>query len=164
MKQGICSGYVIGLSSYIDHSCSNKYIGAFLFGIGLVTICAFELPLFTGRVGEDNAVFSVLCILLDNLIGMGIAIIFYKLIPESLSLAIACGSLMQIGVSIYSKHPWVTLLCVAAFLLSGFKHCIAMVFDGEMTKQWAVYFLIVILGNIIGARFVAFCGVRKGEK
>lgn len=164
--KSIGAGYLIGLASYIYSSCIDKKLGAIFFGIGLITICAFYLPLFTGKIGE-NSLFSSVPTFIGNAFGMGLAIMLFRILPATswyptmLSLGIACGSLMQIAVAIYSKHPWITIMCVAAFILSGFKHCIAMIFNSKASLEWTIAFIFVIIGNIIGAKFVAFFGVRK---
>ena len=51
LLRSVLSGIMIGIGSIIYLSCDNKYIGAFLFGLGLFTILTFEFNLYTGKVG-----------------------------------------------------------------------------------------------------------------
>ena len=164
IKCSIIAGYLIGLSSYIYLACSNKIVGAALFGLGLLTICTFRLRLFTGMIGEAklNNITDCALVFLENAFGVMLAILMFKLLPGHISAGIVCGSLMQMGVSLYRKHPWATVMCVMAFLLSSAKHCIAMLYSIEPTQiSWWIIFVLTVTGNIIGAKVVAFGGVRK---
>lgn len=164
-KRGVAAGYLIGLSAYIYSACENKVVGAFLFGLGLLTICTFKLNLFTGKVGESGPddVFWCLLIFVTNAIGVGTALLFLRLSPwPALSAGIACGSLMQMGVSLYSNYPWATVMCVGAFLLSDSRHCIAMLYNADVgSSEWWFTFIFAVIGNILGAKIVALGGVRK---
>lgn len=56
---GILAGMAIGLGGFLNLLmiyCNLKYLGGFLFSIGLFTVCFFGLHLYTGRVGyvSDN--------------------------------------------------------------------------------------------------------------
>nr|DAI86283.1 MAG TPA: Nitrite transporter NirC-helical inner membrane protein, ion [Caudoviricetes sp.] len=125
LKRGVSAGYLIGLSAYIYSSCENKIVGAFLFGLGLLTICTFKLNLFTGKIGEGK-LGECLLIFAANALGIFIAVYLLKWPPWCISAGIACGTLMQMGVALYSKYPWATVMCVAAFLLSDSTHCHAL--------------------------------------
>ena len=39
--KAVLSGFMIGIGGTVYLSCSNKIVGAFLFTIGLITICEF---------------------------------------------------------------------------------------------------------------------------
>ena len=163
IKRSVCAGYLIGLAAEIYLRCEDNRVGAVLFGLGLLTICAFKLKLFTGMIGEGKFL-KCIDILLYNAAGIAIAIAVLRIFPEALALGVACGSLMQIGVCLYSKHPWATVLCVAAFLLSGFRHCVALIYYAYQYAflDWVFIFFLAVIGNIIGAKLVAFGGVKKG--
>ena len=164
IKSGTCSGYLIGLSAYVYSVCSNKIIGAFIFGLGLLTICRFKLKLFTGAVGESKAkdFKEMAFIFLSNILGMALAIFLLKFLPYEIAAGIACGSLMQIGVSLYSVHPFATILCVAAFLLSNSNHCIAMIYNFDPgSLEYILMLIFSIIGNIIGAKIVYIGGVKR---
>lgn len=49
--RSVMTGFCIGIGGTVYLSCSNKYIGAFLFGTGLFVILTFGFFLFTGKVG-----------------------------------------------------------------------------------------------------------------
>lgn len=164
IKHGIAAGYLIGLSACIYSACDNKIVGAMLFGLGLLTICAFKLNLFTGMIGETN-----LCdftkyalVFIENAFGMIFAILIFKLCPSHISAGVLCGSLMQMGVALYKKHPWATIMCVMAFLLSDARHCIAMIYNAEPAQaEWWIAFCWAVVGNMLGAKIVAMGGVRR---
>ncbi len=48
---GIIAGIAIGIGGIIFLSVDNSVVGAFLFGVGLLTVLFFELQLFTGKIG-----------------------------------------------------------------------------------------------------------------
>lgn len=47
----VYAGLCIGLGGAVFLSCDNRYMGSFLFGLGLFTILNFGFNLFTGKVG-----------------------------------------------------------------------------------------------------------------
>lgn len=47
----IFGGIMIGIGGIVSLSCDNRYIGSFLFGIGLFMIITHKYGLFTGKVG-----------------------------------------------------------------------------------------------------------------
>lgn len=68
------AGIMIGIGSIIYLSCDNKYIGAFLFGLGLFTILTFGFNLYTGKIGYvvENKPFYIIDLIeiwFGNLIG-----------------------------------------------------------------------------------------------
>lgn len=157
----INAGAIIGLCSYIYQSCENKIVGAFLFGIGLVIICACGLPLFTGRVGSETNCGKLFFILICNILGVLLMRMLF-LTPCTLVYGIGCGMLMQIGVVSYKKKmPWLTVMCIAAFLLSDFKHSIAMIFTLEDGWINILNWLAAIVGNILGAKWMYCGGVKE---
>ena len=162
--KGITAGYLIGLSAYIYSACDNKIVGAMLFGLGLLTICTFRLKLFTGIIGETNLCDTITygTVFIENAMGMALAILIFKLFPQYISAGIVCGSLMQIGVSLYKNHPWATVMCVMAFLLSDARHCIAMLYNAEpMQIDWWITFGWAVIGNVVGAKIISKGGVRR---
>ena len=72
-------------------------------------------------------------------------------------LGIGCGMLMQIGVTAYKKnYPFLTVMCVMAFILAGYKHCIAYAYNSLDVMSFA----LIVLGNIIGAKICYYGGVK----
>ena len=162
MIESIGAGYIIGVMAHFYSRCNYPIIGAVLFGLGLLTICHCKLSLFTGKIGT-SPIPKCLLILLGNIFGVVVAIILLQFSPTTISNAIACGILMQMAVTLYEKYPWATVGCVAAFLLGGFKHCVAMLYNMEMTVDYWVLFVITVFWNGFGAIVTANLGVRKKE-
>lgn len=71
---GILSGFTLGVGGMVSFSSDNRYIGAFLFSLGLFTIVQFRYGLFTGKVGyivnrEPAYILEVLVTLISNGLG-----------------------------------------------------------------------------------------------
>ena len=162
IKKSICAGMIIGLCCEIYKNCQNQYVGAFLFGLGLVTICMCGLNLFTGKVGASNNIKDLVSIFVFNAVGILIvrAIFFYT---NPFSLGIGCGMLMQIGVVGYKRNiPWLTVMCIAGFLLGGFAHSIAKIYYLE-TYESFIQYPFILLGNIVGAKVMYYLGVKNND-
>ena len=50
--KAVLSGFMIGIGGTVYLSCSNKIVGAFLFTIGLITICEFGFNLY--KIGRAS--------------------------------------------------------------------------------------------------------------
>lgn len=48
---GVLSGIMIGIGGIVSQSCDNRYLGAFLFSLGLFAIIHLKYGLYTGKVG-----------------------------------------------------------------------------------------------------------------
>ena len=74
-----------------------------------------------------------------------------------LVLAVFCGLLMFVAVDGYrrTQHPLILLMCVAAFILCGFEHCIADMFyfslAGAPAHAALLRLAVITLGNGIGS-------------
>lgn len=139
-------------------------LGALLFSVGLLGILSQGLKLYTGMAGDEIS-WSLGVVLLGNIVGTGILAILtwiaFPAIPlpnldreplETFFKAIFCGVLMSMAVRGYRKGlVWMPLLCVPAFILAGFSHCIADSYYYIMRKDpcWLSWGLS-ILGNLIG--------------
>ncbi len=71
---GFLSGFTLGVGGMVSFSSDNRYIGAFLFSLGLFTIVQFRYGLFTGKVGyivnrEPSYILEVLATLVSNGLG-----------------------------------------------------------------------------------------------
>lgn len=154
LKKAIAAGFMIGIGAVIYISCENKMLGALMFTIGLFTICAFGMNLFTGKIGY---VFSnknkpdCIVIWLGNLIGASFGMALVRIAKPSLAaaakgmmnakletgylspliLGFFCGVLMYAAVENYRANPHGIgkviglFLCVGTFILCGFEHSIA---------------------------------------
>jgi formate/nitrite transporter FocA (FNT family) len=178
----ILAGICIGIGCNIYLSCDNKYIGAALFSVGLITIITFGFNLYTGKVGyvitkSAKYIIDVLIILFGNAIG---CILFGVLFPSNVAVqmcfiklstdltavmckSIMCGMLMFIAVDSYriNKNFLLTFLCIPTFILSGYEHSIAdivyLTMGGVLSPLSIKFITVVILGNAIGGMIIPFC-------
>lgn len=176
----LLAGILIALGNMMYVCIENKIIAAFLFSIALCFIRIRKLNLFTGSIGKlyfdkNLKIYHLIFILLFNVTGTAImrlvpnfpvdvyTIARIKFLDVSLLrvgfYSIFCGMLMVIATD--SLTPmWLTIMCVAGFLLAGFRHSIA--------DSWYFWYLplanyktglkvlgIEILGNFIGGSFIA---------
>lgn len=51
LADGLLSGLMIGIGGIVSLSCENRYLGAFLFSLGLFCIIHLRYGLYTGKVG-----------------------------------------------------------------------------------------------------------------
>ena len=150
------AGVFISIGGTVFLSCDDRYIGAVLFTVALMSICYLGLYLYTGKIGylvtahAKQDVQTILLTLLGNLLGTltcglllpvakpalaekAAALCAPKLTMSPLAVLITaffCGVLMYTAVSIYreKKSPIGILFCVPVFILSGFEHSIADMF------------------------------------
>ena len=143
LVSAIIAGMLIGMGGTVYLSQSNPVIGSFLFAIGLYTIVAFQLHLFTGKIGYTP--FQKLIYIIElaitwfgNLLGTGLTALMVKnsrigaplvekvmgiadvkLSDNFLSiflLAIFCGMLMFIAVDCYRNVQGSTLKFIGVFV------------------------------------------------
>ncbi len=123
--KSVAAGMLIGVGGIVYLSVDNKYVGAFLFSLGLFTIIQFGFSLFTGKVGyivenKPQYIINVLITLAGNMCGTAItslmvipthiydnihsaalAAVNSKMgdnLPGRMILAFFCGMLMYIAV------------------------------------------------------------------
>lgn len=81
IKKAITSGVFIAMGVFVYLSCDIKYIGAFLFSLGLFCVCEYKLNLFTGMIGYaventklqgKKAILDLLKVLLFNIVGISV--------------------------------------------------------------------------------------------
>ena len=143
LVSAIIAGMLISMGGTVYLSQSNPVIGSFLFAIGLYTIVAFQLHLFTGKIGytpfqKPVYVIELAITWFGNLLGAGltalmvknsrigaplvekvIGIADVKLADNFLSiflLAIFCGMLMFIAVDCYRNVQGSTLRFIGVFV------------------------------------------------
>lgn len=128
--RGIYAGLMIGIGGTIFLSVDNKIIGSFLFSIGLLMICMYNMNLYTGKIGyvvvnKRSYLIELLFTLIGNFIGtyvlsLGILNTRFSSIGDKakvicdmklndnlisiLILSCLCGVLMYIAVNNYKKH------------------------------------------------------------
>lgn len=192
LLKGIYAGIMIGIGGCAYLAIKNPVAGSFLFSIGLLTICMYQMNLYTGKVGyvlinKFNYIYELLLSLVGNFIGTfivgylmritrqkdlitkAIGMVNTKLSDNLLSifiLSLFCGMLMYIAVNNYknSKNEigkYIGIfMCVMAFILCGFEHCVANMFyiaiSGLISFKALLYLLIMVLGNSCGSVIIAF--------
>ncbi len=178
ISNGILAGIMISIGGCVYLSCDDKYIGAVLFSVALLSICYKGFALFTGKVGyivdshDRESVSELLFSILGNAIATVIcgymviyaipalsekanAICSLKLMQAPLQTFIRglfCGILMFLAVNIYRENKTVTgiLFCVPVFILSGFEHSIANMFYFALSGIVSLKAFIYLLIVIIG--------------
>ncbi|VEU82340.1 formate/nitrite transporter family protein [Acholeplasma hippikon] len=148
LLRAILAGLMIGLAGtvYLALKNTNAIVGAFLFSFGLLTICALDYKLYTGRVAyiidnKPDYLIDILLIILGNLMGTVVVALIVKLSGytsiintakhvadvkldktyiQMFAQAILCGIMMYLGVE-------------------GFKR-----FKNEFAKVLAVIFAVAI--------------------
>ena len=129
LLKGIYAGIMIGIGGIVYLKVSNNVVGSFLFSIGLLTICMYQMNLYTGKVGyvlinKINYLYELLLSLVGNFIGTFLvgtlinltrgndlylkakSIATIKLNDNLLSifiLSLFCGMLMYIAVNNYKN-------------------------------------------------------------
>lgn len=154
--KGILAGLCISLGGSVFLACDNKYVGAVLFSVALLSICMFGFSLYTGKIGyivekhTGSDIISLFAGLFGNLVGCAAFGFLYRAglpelshraeelcllklgetAPEALIRAFFCGVLMYIAVWSYREKNtcFGILFCVPVFILSGFEHSIANAF------------------------------------
>ena len=143
LVSAIIAGMLIGMGGTVYLSQSNPVVGSFLFAIGLFTIVAFQLHLYTGKIGytpfqQPIYIIELVITWVGNLLGTGLTawmvknsrigdglvekvsgIVEVKLADNFLSiflLAIFCGMLMFIAVDCYRNVQGSTLRFVGVFV------------------------------------------------
>ena len=176
----IIAGICISIGGTCFLSLDNKVIGAFMFSLGLLTICSNEFHLFTGKVcfaRKWDDYLNLLLIWIGNFVGCGIIGFSVKytrpqLIQKAVEicnikmtekwwmiiiLGIFCNVLIFFAVNNFketAKKEKVVLLimCVMAFILCGFEHCVANMFYFIVagTPDSTRYILLNTVGNAAG--------------
>lgn len=195
--RGFQAGVLIALGGSVFLACDSRYAGAALFSVALFGICMKGYSLFTGQVGYlaldhgKSAWQSLLLGLLGNAAascGLGAlaraglpalgetarALCLAKLDQSVFSTGVRaffCGILMYLAVSIFREKGSALgiLLCVPAFILSGFEHSIADMFyfgaSGIVSLRALGFIWTAIAGNALGGLFLPVLTLlaEKGE-
>lgn len=168
--KSIMAGMAIALGCCLFLLAPDKIIGAILFSCGLLCVRIYKLNLFTGKaqfmITDEYPITYYPLVLLGNLIGIAIiCLCTFELTHEAaaplaaskaaqpfltaLFKGIGCGMLMSLAT--YKDSPlWVCLICVPAFILAGFNHCIADAYYALAGLNIGTGFIATIIGNIIG--------------
>ena len=170
----VMAGIMISIGGMGYLASDNKVAGAFIFSIGLVTICMFRLDLFTGKAPYFNTVdyfIPIGTILWFNFISAyAMGVIFHFIRPDLadkafkmtsakldegwkvIPLGMICNVLIFIAVELYKRfqNEFIIVLAVMAFILCGSEHCIANMFYFGTALRFSIPMILYLLGNIIG--------------
>ena len=179
----ILAGIMIGIGCMLYLQIGG-IPGACLFSVGLMSVCLFDMKLFTGQAGKlatlEIKPLKLLKIWIGNFVGIFLVALValahpnYEIMAEaarnimasreavgffySFVLGIPCGMLMYCAVT--ARGPmrlFYIMICVAAFILGGFYHCIADLFYtwlGAGNMQQLCNVLFVTLGNLVGCNLI----------
>ena len=175
---GFLAGAMISIGCAVYLACQNKYVGAVMFSVALLTICYKGYNLYTGKIGfivnnhGKDDFHSLLLGLLGNTLAMmafgallglaipslketAIGVVGAKLSQTFLSAlirAIFCGILMYIAVSLYREKKTIVgiIFCIPVFILSGFEHSIADMGYFAVAGEWSAKGLGYIWTIILG--------------
>ena len=187
---GICIS--IGGTCYL--SLDNKVVGAFMFSLGLLTICSNEFHLFTGKVcfaRKWDDYLNLFLIWIGNLVGCGIVGFAVKytrpqLIQKAVELCnvkmtekwwmiiilgIFCNILIFFAVNNFKETTkkekvMILIMCVMAFILCGFEHCVANMFYFIVSgvPDSTRYILLNTVGNAAGGLSIGLICERLKAK
>ena len=164
------AGMAIALGCCLFLLAPNNIIGAVLFTCGLLCVRIYELNLFTGHiqymVTYKYGALHYIKVLLGNLIGVALIWLFTFALTADAAAPIAaakasqpflvavakgigCGMLMSLAT--YKESPlWMCLMCVPAFILAGFNHCVADAYYALAGGAIGTSFIATIIGNVFG--------------
>lgn len=175
--RSILAGVMIGLAGVVNLSVDNKFLGAFLFSFGLITIVARGLYLYTGKIGMINlsaewilipfyivgnflgtniVAWSMRCTRFGDTLNQAAQIIAQNKLADNwvsiLFLSIGCGIMMYLAVKGYQDNSnWLlVILPVMIFILSGFEHSIANMFYFAMVGEYSLKAFGYIFIMLIG--------------
>lgn len=171
--KSLLAGLLIGLAASI-YLRVGGVLGSALFSIGLIGVIKSHALLFTGQLGfiPYRAGHGATIILTLNVIGIILAALLWggdasSIVEARLSAsyfsvfagAIGCGFLMSIAV--ISKEIIPVVMCVAAFILAGFPHCIADVYYYTVERVITLKWPLTVLGNLIGCSLIHLGGIIR---
>ncbi len=193
----ISLGGAVFLACYSSGLAYGKYIGALLFSMALLAICMRGFALYTGKIGlitekhGKEEISALLLALLGNVIG---TVVFGYLLafvfPEAMKApafelctgklaqgygygllrAFFCGILVYLAIDIYrnNKSALGILMCIPAFILSGYEHSIAdmFYFAASGIASWNAfgYLVMILLGNSLGGLLIPVLRLIRPKK
>jgi formate/nitrite transporter FocA (FNT family) len=175
----IIAGVLIGIGGTAFLAIDNKMDGAFMFSLGLMLICMNNLNLFTGKVCYAETLQDAIgCIEIwcGNfigcwLIGTGVRFGREDLVIKAteicsaklaenyyvIFLGVMCNILIFFAVNGFRENKFkfgkyfALIMCVMAFILCGFEHCIANIYYFTVSGTINLpYIMLNTIGNTIG--------------
>ena len=181
--KSIMAGVAIALGCCLYLLAPNPIIGAVLFSCGLLCVRIYKLNLFTGKIQymitKEYNIGYYITVFIGNIIGVALVwlVSFYLTEEAAHSIALAkatqtvatavlkgigCGMLMSLAT--YKDSPlWICLLCVPAFILAGFNHCIADAYYAMAGGAIGWSFAGTVIGNICGGIMLSNLGNNKSN-
>lgn len=169
---------MVGIGGAVYLSCDNKYVGAVMFSVALLSICYLGMYLYTGKIGFLAEKFDLGSLaqlgigILGNFFGATLFGMLIKYVKPAVSesavisctakleqgfikamiLGAMCGILMYVAVKIYkdAKSPLGILFCIPVFILSGFEHSIADMFYFSAAGMISMKYFAFIVAVILG--------------
>lgn len=175
--KSITAGLLIGIGGLCYLMMSEPILGALMFSAGLLVICTTGQNLYTGKVccitdwKDALLVIPMLILNLATAYGFGWAMHYLKpgvadkafemcssKLNEGITvipLAVLCNILIYFAVECFNQKQTIGLImCVMAFILCGFEHCVANAFYFGASAMYGVpvakYMGLNVLGNTIG--------------
>ena len=178
---GILAGIAIALGGVIFLSVENKMLGAFLFTVGLFSVCGFGFHLFTGKVcyvfqNDREYALRLPVIWVGNLLGTGLVAGAAALdsLVSLFFLGLLCNIFIYIAVEGYGKLPhevgkyMALVFGVMGFILCGTEHCVADMFYFWMGGAWSgravLSILVITAGNCAGGVILPLLRSYTGSK
>ena len=181
----VLAGIMISIGGVAFLKSENRYIGALLFTVGLISVLYYQMNLYTGKVGymfQNNVSYAVslLYIILGNAVGCLIIAMCFAPIGNVADICSAkidkgalrviidsamCGLLVFISVDSYKVKNTVVgvLVCIPAFIICGFEHSVAdmfYLFNARIfTAESFVFLAEVIIGNALGCLLLPVSGI-----
>ncbi len=178
---------LIGIGGYAFLAVNDRYVGAFVFAVGLISVILLQCNLYTGKVGYARSageVPALLVMCLLNMAGAGVTGFVTRGIisseAENLAkaklqkpvlnvfvLAVICGALIYLAVEAYKKtqNLLAIIIPVFVFVATGAEHCIADAFyfaaAMSFTADTAVFLAVCIAGNAAGSLVISLLQVRE---
>lgn len=178
VPDGFLAGLMVAIGGSVFLACDNRYAGAVLFSVALLSICMFGFSLYTGKIGfvvenhSKSNITEVACGLLGNLIGtlvFGLLVSYAlpnlhkaafaacerrltQLPMETFVRGVFCGVLMYTAVWIFHKKKSISgiLFCVPVFILAGFEHSVADMFFFALAELFTLRAAMFILLVVAG--------------
>lgn len=190
VRKSILAGILIGLGGFSNLSVENRYVGAFIFSIGLISVILLRCNLYTGKIGYVRRITQVpgvviMCAL--NILGAGLLGLATSCVVSSASreimirkidrpltqtfiMACVCGALIYLAVELFRTERNILLIIIPVFtfVATGADHCIANAYyfaAGTIFSAKAfVYMLVCILGNATGSLIISLLQVERGHQ
>ena len=192
--KSIAAGFCIGIGGLIYLMCDNAFLGAFLFGFGLIAICALELRFYTFDcfrvIADENKkipgkTLELVTQWICNLIGAGLCGLIAVYDPDVhikatqmlqaknesfldvLAPSILGGIVLCMCVEIYRRRASFlgVILGAPILMLCGFDDCIINMFYLSAAIDYSK--IMLVISALVGntiGGFAAYITVKQYDK